>query len=542
MNKLSVSFTALIYIVFPVCLLIPFAMSAQIIWQKSYGGTATEAPSAIKSTTDGGYIISGYSDSDDHDLTKNNGGYDFWIIKVDSTGKLQWQKSYGGSSYDQSRDMTTTRDGGYIITGEVYSNDGDIKGANGKYDCWVIKLDSAGNLLWQNALGGSDDDEGIAINQLASGYYIMAGASSSLDKDVTGHHGSKGVYDCWIAILDSTGKLQWEQSFGGSQADLAYSVEQTKDGGYIIGGMTQSTDGDVIGNHGYYDAWILKLDLQGKIQWSKALGGSSIDYCSKIYQTPDGGYIGCGGANSNDGQVTGHHGDTNQSDVWVFKLDSAGNLLWEKSYGGSQYDWANNLAPTKDNGYILGCTSYSTDGDVTDHHGDTNDADIWLVKINASGNLQWTKSLGGTKDDRIRDLLVNKDGTYQLATSAQSTDGDVTTTIWGSTDIWLVKYKGPNTGIPEISREKKSGLISSVSPNPAQNKILVTFNLRKAGQTKLTITDLTGQLLESVQLNDIQPGAKQYQFDVSSLQAGMYIVNLWVNDIKSDEAKMVIYQ
>jgi hypothetical protein len=200
----------------------------------------------------------------------------------------------------------------------------------------------------------------------------VAGYTNSNDGDVTGNHGSN---DFWVVKLNSTGVLQWQKTLGGSGSDKATSVQQTADGGYIVAGYTNSTNGDVTGNHGSNDFWVVKLNSTGLLQWQKTYGGNSSDVAYSIQQTTDFGYIVAGCTNSNNGDVTGYHGTM---DYWVTKLDSAGILQWQKTLGGYDYEAANSIQQTADGGYIVAGWTYSTNGDVTGYHGNV---DFWVVKL-----------------------------------------------------------------------------------------------------------------------------------------------------------------
>jgi len=293
-------------------------------------------------------------------------------VKLDETGNIQWQKYLGGSDGDGAFSIQQTSDGGYIVAGVAYSNDGDVSGNHGDSDYWIVKLDETGNIQWQKCLGGSREDVAKSIQQTSDGGYIVAGITPSNDGDVSGNHGSA---DYWIVKLDETGKIQWQKCLGGSDGDGAFSIQQTSDGGYIVAGVAYSNDGDVSGNHGDSDYWIVKLDETGKIQWQKCLGGSSYDEAYSIQQTSDGGYIVAGYTYSNDGDVSGNHGDF---DYWIVKLDETGNIQWQKCFGGSSYDYAQSIQQTSDGGYIVAGWTESNDGDVSGNHGNS---DYWIVKL-----------------------------------------------------------------------------------------------------------------------------------------------------------------
>ena len=408
---------------------VSFGQVPVIEWQRSLGGTNWDYARSIQQTTDGGYIVAGYTESNDGDVTGNHGGYDCWIVKLDPSGDTTWQKPLGGSGADYAFSIQQTTDGGYIVAGYSGSNDGDVTGNNGSFDYWIVKLDSSGNITWQKSLGGSGVDQAFSIQQTTDGGYIVGGSSQSNDGDVTGNHGDD---DYWIVKLDPSGNITWQKSLGGMNEDIVSSIQQTTDGGYIVAGYSQSNDGDVTGNHGGLDYWIVKLDPSGNIIWQKSLGGTSLDNTNSIQQTMDGGYIIAGYSGSNDGDVTGNHGGY---DCWIVKLDNTGNIEWQKSLGGTVTDYGRSIQQTSDGGYIVGGYSQSNDGDVTGNHGGF---DYWIVKLDNTGNITWQKSLGGSTADFAFSIQQTTDGDYVVAGYSQSGDGDVTGNN-GSYDYWIVK-------------------------------------------------------------------------------------------------------
>ncbi|HYV93822.1 MAG TPA: aryl-sulfate sulfotransferase [Chitinophagales bacterium] len=301
-----------------------------IEWQKSLGGSANDYGNSIQQTTDGGYIVAGSTSSNDGDVSGNNGPGDFWVVKLDGSGSLIWQKCLGGSGGEQAYSIQQTTDGGFIVAGSTQSNDGNVSGNHTvvyapTVDYWVVKLDVDGNLIWQKCLGGFGDDRGQSVEQTSDGGYIVAGYSDSNDGDVSGNH---GLEDYWIVKLDSDGNLVWQKALGGSSNEYLQSIQQTTDGGFIVAGRTASNDGDVSGNHGNDDYWIVRLDTAGEIVWQKCLGGSIDDGAHSIQQTIDGGFIVGGSSSSNDSDVTANHGG---GDDWIVKLDIVGNIVWQKS-------------------------------------------------------------------------------------------------------------------------------------------------------------------------------------------------------------------
>ena len=302
-----------------------------IQWQKTLGGSGFDAAYSIQQTRDGGYIIAGYTESNDGNVTGNHGGSDYWIVKLDSNENIIWQKTLGGSDDDRAYSIQQTKDGGYVVAGYSSSNDGDVKSENQAY-CWIVKLDQNGNIIWQNKIG--DLIYGQSIKQTTDGGYIIVGDSPT--------------NDFGIVKLDSNGNVSWQKSFGGKSRGAAYSVQQTTDGGYVVAGYTYSNDISFTNNQGSADYWIVKLDASGNMIWQKTFGGADSEHAYNIQQTADGGYIVAGETWSADGND--FHRIIN---YWIIKLDINGNIIWQKTLGGSGYDEAYSIKQTRDGGYII---------------------------------------------------------------------------------------------------------------------------------------------------------------------------------------------
>lgn len=358
-----------------------------IQWEKTYGGTGYDYGYSIKQTADGGYIVAGYSESADGDVTGNHGGGDCWVIKLDTSGVVQWQKTYGGTLSDNAQCIRETNDGGYIICGYSESFDGDVTGNHGGGDCWIFKLDNSGTLEWEKTLGGSSYDFGQGIKQTSDGGYILTGGTNSNDGDVIGQNGNG---DCWIVKLDNAGNIIWQNSLGGTNYDFGQSIEETIDDGYIIAGYSESVNGDVFGSYGGGDCWVVKCDNLGNLIWQKTLGSSGNDYGFCIQQINDGGYILTGYSELNDGDVTGNHGNY---DCWVVKLDESGNSLMQKSFGGTGVDIGYSIRQITNGSFIIVGYSESNDGDITGDHGG---GDCWVVRLSESSLGMEDNSLAQT--------------------------------------------------------------------------------------------------------------------------------------------------
>jgi hypothetical protein len=376
-----------------------------IEWQRYYGGTSSDLHSDVQQTSDGGYIHIGTTSSNNGDVTGNHGSADIWVVKTNAIGDILWQKALGGTYLDQGRSIRQTPDGGYILVGTTSSNDGDVSGNNGYRDYWVVKLNSSGNIQWQKTYGGANDDVASSIRPTSDGGYIVAGYKSMAPTNMVGDQ-----REYWIIKLDSSGNIQWQNTYGGENWEEAYSIEQTTDGGYIVAGISNSLYNFVIGNHGYYDYWVIKLNAAGTLEWQKSLGGSFSDTAQSIKQTSDGGYVVVGYSLSNDGNVTGNNGDR---DYWVVKLTSIGNMQWQKSFGGSKDDIATGVESTADGGCIV--TGYSNsahkEGDPITGYPYPN---YWVLKLNFLGNLEWEGSYGGVLIEQASSIQKTSDGGYIL--------------------------------------------------------------------------------------------------------------------------------
>jgi hypothetical protein len=393
------------------------AQAPAIDWKKALGGTNAEEAYCIQQTADGGYIVAGNTKSYDGDVVGNHGGYsDAWIVKISGAGELQWQKSLGGTGEDAAYSIGLTSDGGYIVGGFTTSTDGDIVANHGQFDAWVIKLSSSGDIEWQKTIGGTSDEWIKSIQQTADGGYVFAGYAHSISGDIPTYIGNT---EAWVMKLSATGTIEWQKALGGVAYDRLYHIRQTADGGYVTVGFTNSLHADGLETYGDYDGCVTKLSASGIIQWQKGLGGTADDYAFDVQQTSDNGYIVAGSTESNDFQVSGNHG---YEDAWIVKLSGTGELQWQKTFGGTDDDRPYCIRQISDGNYIFAGQTWSADGDITLNQGWT---DGWIVKISDSGSLLWQKTIGSYGIDTIQDIKPTDDGRYIVAGYANSFDGDV---------------------------------------------------------------------------------------------------------------------
>ena len=518
-------------VVFPLLLLISIITNSQFInidWQQCYGGSEGDNGKDVAISNDG-YAVFCVTGSNDGQVSYNHGSNDFWLIFTDQDGNLLLEKTYGGSDTEKAYKLERTADGNYIMFGYTLSNDGDITYNHGSQDYWVVKVDSTGDIVWQKCLGGSWPEFGMDMKIDLMGNVILMGYSFSDDGNVSNHIGH---YDYWIVKLNQQGDLIWEKSLGGTDLDWGLCIFPTEDYGYIAGGLTMSTDVDVnceLHSEYYHDAWIVKLDSSANIQWQRCLGGSFGDNATEIIQTTDGGYLFAGTTNSNDGDVSGFHGTPGtvyNRDIWVVKLDETGNIEWQKCLGGTDNEDPKFIIEKEDNGYLVGGWTDSHDGDVTGNHSIAGKADIWLVKLSDDGVIEWQQCIGNSNNQQLGNILKLTENNYMLIGGTGATDisGDVDCDFHGpGGDVWLLKITDTTTGITD---QLQTDDLLKVYPNPAKDYVVFDFTLLNTKKTEvINISNFLGRLIYQTEI--INTGQKTV-WDTRLVKPGIYFYQIKV--------------
>ena len=354
--------------------LLKFNANNELQWQKTYGGSKDDRGEKVIQTSDNGYALIGYSKSDDEDATENAGFQDIWVLKLDADGNISWQKSIGFSGADQGLTIIQTSDGGFFIGGILDVTASGGLGNNKRHaggDYWGLKLDINGETEWRRFFGGTNTDTCYDVIETNDGF-LLIGSSDSIDVDI---NNSKGGYDYWIVKIDKAGTLIWEKSLGGNEIDISYSIQKTNDGNFILAGETRSSDQDVSNQNGAADVWVIKMDPEGNIIWEKTYGGTSFDVARSITSTRDNGFVIIGSSRSSDIDVTENNG---QNDAWILKINSDGKLLWQKSVGGTDIDFAYGVMELQDQSIIVVGDTNSSDIDITENKGFT---DLLIIRI-----------------------------------------------------------------------------------------------------------------------------------------------------------------
>lgn len=448
----------------------------------------------VKPTSDGGFIIGGTSTSTNGTLAglTNHGGIDAWIYKTDANGNITWQKLYGGSGDDYVYSVVQTADGGYIAVGEsTSSNSGTLAGLtnNGGHDAWVMKLNASGNLVWQKLLGGGSNENFYSVNQATdNGYFISGTTASSNSGTLTGIN-NNGSNDAWIIKLNSSGNTVWQKLLGGDGFDRFISNALTADGGYIAVGTEGSSSGSGtltgITNHGSLDGWIVKLNASGNTTWQTTFGSSSDDQFQAVQQASDGGYIIAGSAAGENGGTFGSLTGYGAYDAWIVKTNQNGALQWQQIAGGTGYDFGQGVNITADGGYIVAAQTESLPSNAGTLHNLTQHGgyDGYVIKLDKNGNTTWQDLYGGSADDNMLGIQQTKDwGFLAQGFSASSNSGTLTgVNNNGGNDAWLVKLEAPKITITSYDTLATCASTNSITYKITQDSAPYTVQLYRFG-------------------------------------------------------------
>ncbi len=472
--------------------------------------------------------INGDKTQDDWDITHTTS--DGWILKIDSTGNKLWDKRFGGYSNDNVIRIQQTFDGGFILASISYSDTGGDKSQPnwGNTDYWVVKIDSNGNKQWDKRFGGALEEDFTSVIQAKDSGYVLAGWSKSSvsgDKtqnnwDITNNH-----YDNWVVKIDALGNKQWDKRFGGVDNELMYAgcLLQANDGGYLIGSPSASgISGDKTqASIGWYDYWIVKMDSNGNKIWDKSYCGLDVDDLTSIISTVDNGFL-LGGFSYSDTGADKTQPNWGGKDYWIIKIDSAGNKLWDKDYGGTGNEELYNLYATNDGGYLLAGTSES------DISGDKSEDNLsllqaWLIKTDSAGNKEWDKTILIDSFAYNVYAMQTNDGCYIVGNSTKAQiAGYKTQASWGSYDYWVMKFCIDSvTAINELTSQTQI----AVYPNPFTNDLSISLQTENTHEAIFTIADLTGKTIYRREETNLASNYTK-MLDLSHLTNGIYFVTI----------------
>ena len=492
----------LISLILPVIVLLPAYAFPQTTFEKTYGGSGEDGGNSVYQTTDGGYIVAGWTES------YGAGLFDAYLIKTDPSGEILWTRTFGGASPDSGSSVIQTQDGGYIITGSTKSFS-----QTGWPDVYLIKTDPAGDSLWTRYYGSFGIDVGTSVQENPDGGYSIAGFT---------HSSGAGEADVYSIRTDSSGDTLWTRTYGGAWYDRAYSMQQTTDGGYILAGMTASFGA------GSYDVYLIKTDSSGDTLWTRTYGNNGDNYGYSVQQTPDGGYV-LAGATPGPGIY----------DVYLIKTDAEGDSLWTRTYDFGGLDGAYSVRRTLDGGYVVaGLTGTYELGDSFD---------VLLFKTDSSGDILWTRTYGGPDYEEGLSVQQTSDGGYIIAGRTESFGA-------GDYDVYLIKTDPDGlVGIGGDEQDPitipRSLLLSQNYPNPFNPSTTISFEIpdltSERQDVSLTIYDLRGRLIRRLVDSRLEPGRHRLVWDGKDgggerVPSGVYLYTLRANGGASTRKMMVL--
>jgi hypothetical protein len=507
-------------------------------WDKRYGGLLQDELWSTIQTSDGGYFLGGgvYSGAGG-DKTQDNcdtsfNTYDYWVVRLDAYGQKIWDKRFGGRGDDGILNVKQTCDGGFIAAGISASEIGCDKtqDSRGGFDYWMVKMDALGNKEWDKRFGGNAEDDLFVIEQTRDSGFILGGNTYS-DSSGDIHQHSRGNVDYWVVKTDVNGSIQWERRFGGTYFNFMYDVKQTADGGYILGGMSNSGIGgdktEANCPSSTYNYWVVRIDGSGNKLWDKVYGGNGWDELKVILPLNDGSFL-LGGYSDSDSTCskTWPNKGPGASDYWLVKIDASGNKIWDKSYGGLGEDDLLSLTTTSDRGYLIGGNSSSpASGDKTEN----NTALIlsWIIKLDSNFNLQWDKTIFLNENALSTNAFQTTDGCYVITNWTTATIGYYKTQMpWDSTnDYWIIKFC--DTLINDVA-DLTDNVQLSIYPNPFSTDIDIALQKTGLKQASFTLTNILGQIVFAKQEDNLSPSYTK-MLDLRNLPNGVYLLEVVVD-------------
>lgn len=458
-----------------------------IEWSGNYGGSLGDFSGEVIQTNDEGYILVGYTYSEDGDVESKKGEADFWIIRLNKLGEILWNKTYGGSKLDYAFEIKEIADNEYIVLGISESNDGDLAENHGDFDTWLLKIDGNGEIIWKKNFPKKYD----SLELTSDNGFIIAGG------------GYEGIR---VVKLDDSGNILWENSHTNGDEERVSTILHTRNGGYIIGGSKKSTEIEED-----QDAYILKLNEIGEIEWEKTIGTKAFDVISTVIQSVDGNFI-------FSGYIIKRFSDTDGV-VWILKLTEKGDFVWERTFGDNKIELTYSSANTKDGNFIFaGTLKKNRDGiNIKNKY--------WVIKVDANGNLIWETLYGGTEEDIATSIYPTTDNGYILLGTSESIDGDVKENN-GHSDIWVVKL---SPDFKRIENSEERLIMLRVYPNPSRGNIIV--ETEKPG-VKIDVFSMAGVKIKTAE-------SVGMQIDVKNLEEGIYFLKV-ENQDETTYSKIII--
>ena len=501
--------------------------------QFNFGGSGHEHVYSIINIADG-YVITGSTNSHDGNFNvPNNRGIDGFIAKFDFNNNLVWRHTHGGKDYEDLFSVISADDGGFIAAGHSSSNDGDVSGHHGgRYDVWVVKFDALGILQWQRCYGGKGVDETFGIYAVPGGYQVVGKTSSDNHGDVPANHGG---YDAWLLAISPTGNVVSSYCYGGSGDDEMTGIVRNANGTSTFNAGTTSNDGQVSGNHGGDDNWLVNIDNNnGNINWQKCIGGSGFDFARSIPRTADGNIILPIASNSTDGDLTGSTSSCGFAPRLLKVNPETGVVIWYRSYPQPiRCAGTNGALVTSDGGII-------SMGIVTDSPWNESYYDAHVFKVDADGNMLWEKIFGGSKAETNWthwNMGIEINNQYLIPITSKSNDGDILNPLGGA-DGWMVTL---GTCSQRLAPGTESNFSNGVAifPNPVTNTTTISFSLAQTRNVSVKIFDVNGRLVTTLADKMFETGENEIVWNAADVNAGIYFLQMQTAETLQTE-KLVV--
>jgi len=530
------------------------AQQLDIQWQNCFGDNESNKASCITPTNQG-YLFGMMAIEEGP--PNFHGNADVWLIHIDTVGNMLWENCYGGSGGDWPLKLIRVSENEYYLYAMSNSTDGDVQSENrGNTDIWIVKMNGNGDIIWERCYGSSHSEEGRTAQLCPDGGLLLLSRVTTADGDVSEYFGSS---DIWLTKIDSLGNIEWEKTYGNQYLDNVIDILLTSDSCILLTGANDKAGGMVTchPNADYAtDVWLLKLDMLGNIIWQGCYGGTYYDLAKRVVEVSD-GYIIAASTNSNDGDVSGYHGvpgEPGKKDIWVFKINFEGNLLWQRCFLGGGYESLKYFSQTENGSFIIIGSTSSNDSDVSGNHSTPGERDIWMFEFSDGGELLWQRCYGGWRQEGLEGTPVYKISDYNYVIAANTnyaTDDVQCETVDYSGDAWVFEIKDTTVGIQQTPINTQL----SVYPNPANNYVVfetnknVILNANGGMQgsaneessqnnpqspAKITITTTLGQ-----QIAQLEVKVDKTVWDTRSIQSGVYFYFLQIEE-KRYSGKVIV--
>jgi len=527
-----------------ILLFIGIQLTAQKIqWQKTLGGVHADYLYDAMPTLDYGFIMVGGSLSNDTgDVGKSEGDFDYFITKLSEYGDLEWTTTLGGTKIDILKSITNSHDGGYLIAGISNSGQKEDKKTTkniGQQDIWLIKVNITGGIEWQKTLGGLSNENVSEVIKTKDGGYLIAGTSASSDyieneelyeetNLIIKADKNRGNLDYWLIKIDAQGEEQWQKTFGGKYKDVLHNVIELPNRDIVIGGTSNSPQGfdKKTTNKGLNDWWVLKLTNEGEIIWQKAFGNNGSDELYELLLTED-NHLLLGGNFRNKGD-----GDRNaNSDFVILKLDLDGEQVWQNTYSEGTNDILTDIVQNEDGTFLLSGYSASEKTQTNQrksaksagkHKPQQGTEDFIVLKIDAKGEELWRKNLGTDKKEVLRKSIKTRDGGYVLMGSSMPFKA----TKSNDANFYIVK-------LLDKDKPKHIKMPLEAIPNPTYTYTSVVVGADYKEGT-VTLVDFAGRVLQHFKIT----GKRIIPVRLTNYPDGVYIVNV-KTDIETNSVKVI---